>query len=566
MTKRENYSFRVLFLAVAFALANFANAQTINIGPNQYAFQYTSNPNFGLFFNAADGRYEFRNGSAASIFGIDASSGSLTSDLSFESGNDLLIGDNSYAFRSATNSNFGLYFNSVALQYQFLNGSAAPIFAINANNGRFDSNIQFNSGKSLLVAPGNFALRSAAVPDAGIVFGTSNYEFRGIAGTTIFSVNVSTGDAKLTGGLSLGSSTLEEAGRIRYNGGDFEGYDGVSWISFTEGLEGPVGPQGPSGVPGPQGIAGAMGAVGPQGPAGLLPAGSTDAVPYFDGTNWQVGNTGIINNGNEVGIGISPDSNTRLLVEGLSPEIVQDKSVIRANRPGSSAGAGPLDNWTDADAAIRGEVNWGNSYSAGVYGQSFLDYANSASVLGTLIGGQTYGALAYKDATNTIYAGYFKGNVKVDGRITPNSVVATAADDVTFGALAYTAFNGTLYAGYFNGDIAVDGQIRSKSVVVTLDGFPDYVFKSNYDLMPLSEVESFIKEYGHLPNMPSEAEVVENGLGLGEINIILVEKVEELTLHLIEKEKDVQTLTVENKELKERMDKLEALMNQIISE
>lgn len=87
--------------------------------------------------------------------------------------------------------------------------------------------------------------------------------------------------------------------------------------------------------------------------------------------------------------------------------------------------------------------------------------------------------------------------------------------------------------------LAVNGTITCKEVEVTLSGFPDYVFKDDYNLMGLSEIEDFIDENGHLPNFPSEAHVIENGLGLADINVKLVEKVEELTLHLIEKEKEL---------------------------
>lgn len=92
--------------------------------------------------------------------------------------------------------------------------------------------------------------------------------------------------------------------------------------------------------------------------------------------------------------------------------------------------------------------------------------------------------------------------------------------------------------------IRVNGNVVAKEVEVTLNGFPDYVFESDYDLMTLSEVDEFIQENGHLPNIPSAAEVASNGLGLGEFNKMLLEKVEELTLHLIAKEK--QLVTVQN--------------------
>ncbi|MGB6034773.1 MAG: hypothetical protein WBG42_00795, partial [Cryomorphaceae bacterium] len=57
--------FKMALTALAVSLwCTTTNAQTIDIGPNEYAFQFTGNPNFGLFFNQTDGRYEFLNGSA----------------------------------------------------------------------------------------------------------------------------------------------------------------------------------------------------------------------------------------------------------------------------------------------------------------------------------------------------------------------------------------------------------------------------------------------------------------------------------------------------------------------
>lgn len=97
--------------------------------------------------------------------------------------------------------------------------------------------------------------------------------------------------------------------------------------------------------------------------------------------------------------------------------------------------------------------------------------------------------------------------------------------------------------------LAVNGTITCKEVDVTLAGFPDYVFDEGYDLLSLEEVENHINTHGHLPNIPSAEEVKENGIGLGELNKILLEKVEELTLHLIQKEKDHYALLLRVNEL-----------------
>jgi hypothetical protein len=86
--------------------------------------------------------------------------------------------------------------------------------------------------------------------------------------------------------------------------------------------------------------------------------------------------------------------------------------------------------------------------------------------------------------------------------------------------------------------LAVAGKIRATEVMVEALPWADYVFKPTYRLRPLAEVKTFIDKNHHLPDMPSEAEVAKNGINVGEINKLLTQKVEELTLYLIELKKD----------------------------
>ncbi|SFC66629.1 hypothetical protein SAMN04487891_1203 [Flagellimonas taeanensis] len=104
--------------------------------------------------------------------------------------------------------------------------------------------------------------------------------------------------------------------------------------------------------------------------------------------------------------------------------------------------------------------------------------------------------------------------------------------------------------------LAVNGNIHAKEVKVDLVGWPDYVFKKGYDLPTLEEVEMHIKEKGHLINIPSAKEVEENGIELGEMNMKLLEKIEELTLYIIElkvnSEKEISLLKTEIEKLKKK--------------
>lgn len=99
--------------------------------------------------------------------------------------------------------------------------------------------------------------------------------------------------------------------------------------------------------------------------------------------------------------------------------------------------------------------------------------------------------------------------------------------------------------------LAVNGVIGAKEVIVTLSGWSDYVLRPDYRLRPLSEVNAYIKEHGHLPDIPSEAEVKSKGVSVGDMQARLLAKIEELTLHMIR-------LEGQNRELKERIGQLEA--------
>ncbi len=80
--------------------------------------------------------------------------------------------------------------------------------------------------------------------------------------------------------------------------------------------------------------------------------------------------------------------------------------------------------------------------------------------------------------------------------------------------------------------LSVNGRIRAKEIVVNT-GWSDFVFEPDYELMPLEEIEAFIIDHGHLPDIPSAKEVETHGVSVGQMESKLLQKVEELTLHLI---------------------------------
>jgi hypothetical protein len=86
--------------------------------------------------------------------------------------------------------------------------------------------------------------------------------------------------------------------------------------------------------------------------------------------------------------------------------------------------------------------------------------------------------------------------------------------------------------------LTVNGKIHAKEIRVDVTGIPDYVFEDTYKLLSLNEIETFIKKNKHLPEVPSAVEVAQKGLELGEMNKILLKKIEELTLYMIELKKE----------------------------
>jgi hypothetical protein len=89
--------------------------------------------------------------------------------------------------------------------------------------------------------------------------------------------------------------------------------------------------------------------------------------------------------------------------------------------------------------------------------------------------------------------------------------------------------------------LSVNGSIRSKEVVVET-GWADYVFAKDYKLLPLADVEKFIKVNNHLPDIPSAKEIQNNGLKVAEVQTKMMQKIEELTLYVIEQSKKIEAL------------------------
>ena len=89
-----------------------------------------------------------------------------------------------------------------------------------------------------------------------------------------------------------------------------------------------------------------------------------------------------------------------------------------------------------------------------------------------------------------------------------------------------------------------DGTIRASEIIVSTTG-ADFVFADDYELRPLSEVKTFIQENKHLPEIKSAQEMQENGVGINELQTQLLQKIEELTLYILQQEERIKALEAE---------------------
>jgi hypothetical protein len=193
-----------------------------------------------------------------------------------------------------------------------------------------------------------------------------------------------------------------------------------------------------------------------------------------------------------------------------------------------------------------------------------LDVNGSASFAGAVHKNYsspgTLGSPAYENAfsygaSNTGYGAIQFGNEYAANLATTLKIRLTNQSNSTFDALTISS-SGNVGIGttstsdklsvdgnvYSSGNISAFGFIKTKKLTVTQTAWPDYVFSKKYKLRSLSSLESFIKQNKHLPEVPSAKEVEERGISVGDNQALLLKKIEELTLYIIELNKKIDSL------------------------
>ncbi|MET3035365.1 hypothetical protein ABXT08_04640 [Chryseobacterium sp. NRRL B-14859] len=116
-----------------------------------------------------------------------------------------------------------------------------------------------------------------------------------------------------------------------------------------------------------------------------------------------------------------------------------------------------------------------------------------------------------------------------------------------------------------NGNALLNGKFEAKEIKVTSSPTADFVFDENYNLPKLEDIEKHIKERKHLPEIASAKVMEKEGVNVGEFQIKLLQKIEELTLYSIEQNKQIKQLQEENKTLKSQSEEINKKIQQILS-
>nr|WP_299384846.1 fibronectin type III domain-containing protein [Allomuricauda sp.] len=213
-----------------------------------------------------------------------------------------------------------------------------------------------------------------------------------------------------------------------------------------------------------------------------------------------------------------------------------------------------------AQTDTTADLSWsGATDNVGVTGYNVYKDGTLETTLGNVTTFQVTGLTASTSYNFTVTALDAAANESVASNtaaVTTDSAGSSGGGTVwteSSGDISYTAGNvgigtSTIPTDYM---LAVNGKIIGEELKVQIQSaWPDYVFDEDYDLPSLVEIQDFIRKNGHLPNIPSAKEVENEGIEVGEMNKMLLEKIEELTLYIIQLEQKNQTI-------EKRLDQLE---------
>ncbi|HMI77987.1 MAG TPA: hypothetical protein VK484_04300, partial [Ferruginibacter sp.] len=159
------------------------------------------------------------------------------------------------------------------------------------------------------------------------------------------------------------------------------------------------------------------------------------------------------------------------------------------------------------------------------------------------IGENTTGESGIDFKVNSITKGtlYFTSNSGFLTQPGGTMKISTSGDGLILQSNGNFSMGGTEAATGYR--LSVHGKVMATDyTALSINNWPDYVFDNKYKLMPLTDVKNYINKHKHLPNIPAAAEIEKNGIQLGDMSKRLMEKVEELTLYILQLQDQVDEL------------------------
>ncbi len=483
------------------------------------------------------GRIKSATGFQFGTSGVNLAKFDSGGNLSFTGNAAYKVAANKYAFQYAGNPNYGLFFNAQSLIYEFRTSTAASVFSVGANtgNGIFSGNLKVGTytfpstdGTSGQVLKTNGAGVLSWSADNNSGGGGSQWTTNGTA-VYYNTGNVGIGTSTPLTKLHIVSTTdnpmtIDGAAGMfigLYEGGSYRGYLGsysgsATDVDFGTGGGNSTGKLNFTIQAIPKMTIDATGniGIGTTTPAFTLDVTGTARVtstlkvgaytlPATDGTNGQVlktnGSGALTWSADNSGTGISQwtTNGTSIYYNSGSVGIGTTSPVARLHVTLANA---TIPTAEFVNTAMGPNISWINFGSTGDW------YIRSSSNSGKVI--------LQDQSTNS-----------------PVCIGSTQNAN-----------------GY---KLSVDGKIICEEVKVqNSTAWPDYVFTSSYKLPDLLSVEKQIQTDGHLSGVPSADEVCDNGISLGEMQATLLQKIEELTLYMIDQQKQINQLKSENEELK----------------